>query len=89
MIRVLIALVPLLLLAMPSRAEPAWVGPADTGLSSNAALGPARTGPPSGPSSSPVPRTSTPAPTMPAPGPSSTSAPSQPSEACRKFPNLC
>lgn len=84
--RAVLALLPLLLFTAPAGAEPAWIGPADTGSASSNALGPIRTGTPSG---SPAPRTVTPNPPSPGPAPSSTPTTSQPSEACRKFPNLC
>jgi hypothetical protein len=82
MIRVLLAVATLLLFAASTSAEPARIGPANTGLPANPALGAPTMALPSG-SSSATPRPVSP--TL----PPSTSTTSQPSEACRKFPNLC
>jgi hypothetical protein len=85
MIRVLPALATLLLFTASTSAEPARIGPADTGLPANPALGAPTMAVPSTamprPVSPPQPSSST--------LPPSTSTTSQPSEACRKFPNLC
>ncbi len=85
MIRVLLALATLVLFAAPTSADPARIGQADTGLPANPALGAPTMAVPSGatprPGTPPQPSSST--------LPPSTSTTSQPSEACRKFPNLC
>jgi hypothetical protein len=88
MIRVLLALATLLLFTAPSFAEPARIGPADTGLPANPALGAPTMAVPSG-SSSTTPRPVSPPQASSGTLPPSTSTTSQPSEACRKFPNLC